>query len=148
MLKKTLCCTALLFANIILLAHFVVPHHYHEDAKICFISHCQDSKEAHKHEHHDSEAHQHEGNYNPDICYVDDDYTTAQHIIKATCKTVHDLHEDCACEHMLVRFVWYDLSIENFVENTKILVEFAPYLQSYHIDYIVRSLGLRAPPEI
>jgi len=146
MLRKAFCYITLLLANVVLLAHSAVLHHYHEDARICFILHCKDSNEAHRHDYHDSETHHHEGNYNPDICYIDDDYTTAQHILKATCKTPHDLHEDCACEHTLIKFVWHALSLENFAENTKISVGFAPYSQSYHLDYIVESLGLRAPP--
>jgi hypothetical protein len=143
MLKKALYITALLFANIVLLAHAAVPHHYHGNAGVCFIFHCQDSAEAHHHNHHDSQNHQHEGNPSPDICSVDDVYTATNCIVKTACNNACCLHIECDCEHILHLLILDYFTAPDFVDDVKVSCQLFSF---YLTEYVSRSLGLRAPP--
>ena len=142
--KKIILLSFLLFANVLLLVHAVFPHHYHEDTGLCFTFHCRDSKEAHSHENNKPQTHQHEGNPSPDICQIDDVYTTANNIIKNTYKAACCEHIDCDCEQVLHLLILNHLNISDF--GTELPFQPKPYLVSYHTKYISRSLGLRAPP--
>jgi hypothetical protein len=145
-MKKAVCITALLFSNIILLVHAAVPHHYHGDAKVCFTSHCQDSAEAHQHNRHDSQNHQHEGNPSLEICSVDEAYTTANNIVKTACNNVCCLHFECDCEHILHTLILDNFSISDFVDCAKVPFQLKPYFSFFLTEYVGLSLGLRAPP--
>ena len=147
MSRNPACLIALLFANIILLVHAAVPHHYHEDTGVCFVLHCLDSEEAHTHDHyHDWHTHQHDGNSSADMCYIDKVYTTVGSAIKTACKMDFCLHTDCDCEDVLPTLILEYLSIEDFVDGTEKPFQLKPYFSSYHTEYFVVSLGLRAPP--
>jgi len=142
MLKKAICFIALFLANFVLLLHAAVPHHYHEQTGVCFAFHCKDSKEAHIHEHSNLDTHQHEGNTSSDECRIDGVYTITDKNIKAD----YCLHVKCNCEYVLYTLILNNLDIQDFIDSIKIPFQPKPYLLSYHIDYIVQSLGLRAPP--
>ena len=139
-MKKMVCLTALWIANILLLAHAAIPHHYHKNTGTCFAFHCRDSKEAHQHEHHEHHTHQHEGNPSSDRCSIDDVYTTAQKNIKTACCS----HIECDCGQVLLPLILDYLSVTDF--GSKVLFKPKPYFVSYYTEYITQSLGLRAPP--
>ena len=138
-MKKTRCLTALWIANILLLAHAAIPHHYHENTGVCFVLHCKDSKEPHRHEYSDFHTHQHEGNPHSEECYVDDVYTAANK------KNAYCSHSNCDCGTAFYSLFSNNLSIKNFIDS-KHSTFFKPYLLSDYTDYITQSLGLRAPP--
>ena len=134
---------ALLLANIVLLAHTVLPHHYHETG-ICFMLHCNDSKEAHTHD--DYDWHTHEGNPYAENCYIDDVYKVTTGGVKTTCKTTCYTGVKCGCKLVLFPLILDYLSINYAIDVTQIPFEFKPCVLSYYTEFIVGVLGLRAPP--
>ena len=134
--RKALNITILLFASIILLAHTVVPHHYHEDTGLCFFFHCIDSKEAHKHGDNDFHEHQHEGNPYADKCVIDDDYyALSDNNIKITFVLP------------VLKYI-FENTISHICLNSNIAVCFRqrPCLLLFYPEFISRAIGLRAPP--
>ena len=126
----------------LLLAHPVIPHHHHETTGICFHRHCYDSKEAHRHENHASQTHQHEGNPSADKCSLDHVCTpTDNHKKMACCSQI-----TCDCGQLNYILITNHLHIQDFVENAKKTYRLTPCISSFHTDFIVQSLGLRAPP--
>lgn len=69
MIRKFTAYVLILLANIILLAHAVIPHHHHESV-ICIVQkHCKNDTKQHKHNvtEHD---HQHDDNKNTTTCIL------------------------------------------------------------------------------
>ncbi|MDR0333423.1 MAG: hypothetical protein LBI15_08135 [Dysgonamonadaceae bacterium] len=136
--KRAISLSFLLLANIVMLAHAVVPHHYHENTGVCILLHCRDSNEAHRHENHHSQNHEHKGNTLSDECDID---------IHAFAKSENNdccSYINCDCEQILYTLILDRVSISSF--DTKIPFQHKPYLISYHTKYVSQSLGLRAPP--
>ena len=135
MLKRATSLSFLLLANMLLLAHLVISHHHHEKTGMCFLRHCQDSNEAHHHEHQDAQAHQHEGNAASDKCSLDNAYAPANN------------HKKIACCLPLVKCD-YEQAIAYccLVGNIVVAFKHQPLLPQFYSEFIVRSLGLRAPP--
>jgi len=126
---------ALLLANMLLLAHHVVPHHYHEETGLCFFIHCIDSKEVHQHEDNDLREHQHDGNPNADKCSVDTDYTLIDNNKKNTegLPTLKCNYEQAFADHCLVNHIAVSFRLQ-------------PYLPQFYPEFIACAIGLRAPP--
>ena len=133
-LKRAISLLSLLFANIVLLVHAVVPHHYHADTGICFVAHCQNSEEAHCHDYGDVQTHQHDGNPSSDNCSIDNVYAPANN------KKVVCYQPTIKCD--------YEQIIANsyFTANTAVSFQQKPYLPRFYSEFITRSIGLRAPP--
>ena len=142
--KKIVCFTALWIANILLFAHAVVPHHYHEDTGICFISHCKDSREAHHPDWHDWQNHHHEGNPLPDECTVDNDYIHANNKEKIACCS----QIKCNCRQIQLTLIENRLNTNDLVEIPQQNIRFKPDHPFFHTDFITQTLGLRAPPVV
>ena len=136
-IKKVVSLSFLLIANMLILTHVLVPHHYHEDTGLCFVSHCRDSKEAHRHENNEPQNH-HEENANPDICTIDVFSKTTDKNIKIAC------HNDCMQTVFLSPVS--SLNIQDYIDSTKTSFLPCPCFPSCHIEYVSQSLGLRAPP--
>jgi len=136
MLKRALNISALLFANILLLANTIVPHHHHENAGMCFFVHCRDSKEPHRHQSADLHDynHNHEGNPFSDKCIVDDSY------FHANSKKISDYPPVEYCDYE--QTLYCCLTTNNIVVS----LNFELYLPQLYSEFIVRSIGLRAPP--
>ena len=139
MLKRAISLSFLLLANMLLLAHLVIPHHHHEKTGMCFLRHCQDSNEAHHHQHQDTQAHQHEGNAASDKCSLDNAYAPANNHKKITGSAAHNKYD---CSFLITN----NLRIQEFLESTLKTFRLKPCVLSVYTDYIVQSLGLRAPP--
>ena len=137
-MKRALSLSFLLFANIFVLVHPVVPHHYHKNTGVCFSLHCQDSKEAHRHEHQDSPIHQHEGNPLSDECSFEVVFATAYSKIKIACRIPVTDFGHTLFTNNIDKF--------DFVAKTTIVFRQNFYLILFYPDYISQSLGLRAPP--
>jgi len=122
MLKKALCCSILLFANMILLAHAVIPHHYHDGIPF-FDNHHEHSQYPHNEEE-----------------SIEDCFFSRVHIRLDNDKQVfHSLDFDLfSC--------FLTLSILKIADNNSLLFEQKPCLLSFYNEYISSSLGLRAPP--
>ena len=139
--KKWTALSVLLFANIFILAHNILPHYHHDDIMCLPSSHAQHCCEGHNEdaqsEHNDMHKHDH-----GDI-------------------------EDCLLKNTVVRQVSSDqsqlipalillavhhccgLSSCHLEEPTlPLFYQQKPYLESYFTTYVSPTLGLRAPPHI
>ena len=136
-----------MLANIILLAHTIVPHHHHENDVVCFFdSYCKDCKEAQNHEHHNTLNHlcENGGNLSEKCCIIDNVYIPAHnHTIKST---FFHIHSKCHCDQMFEMLMPNSLNIQDFDDKTLITYQHKPDSVNYHTDFISQSLGLRAPP--
>jgi hypothetical protein len=139
--KRAIILSLLTVANIIVLAHVVVPHHYHEDTGVCFTFHCKDSNVAHEHEGDEPQKHQHEGSPAPDVCNIDVVYTTTE---KDNLKV--SFQADCWSLFFLSHV--NNLFIKDLVSNAGRPLQYTSNLLSYHAEFVSQSLGLRAPPII
>ena len=133
----------LLLANIILLAHAIVPHHHHEDEGLCFFeTRCPMDEEACSGENHDTQTAHHEHNQFPSsdqCCLIDNAYAPAINEIKTSCSQ----HEKCDCRYTLISNILYtcdtcDEPIIHFRQN--------PSVPHFYSEFIAQSIGLRAPP--
>jgi hypothetical protein len=140
-MKKALALSFLLLANIAVLAHSAIPHHYHEGVPVAVSVACSaDEEAAHvsgcRHHHH-----QEPSNATLEDCLLERMYART---------AVNDRQPDAVgCNILLLLLcapcpafgsvdVQKDLSPVPFVQK--------PYVQSYHTRFVARTLGLRAPP--
>ncbi len=142
-IKKAISVSLLLFVNMLMLAHIVIPHHHHEEAEtVClFDTHCKDSKEAHNHECHDTHNHDHEGNPTENKCCIDKVYTRADNNAR-TCS----VHKNCNCWQTLYTLIPNNFNAQDFVDDTVIHFRQKPHLPLFYTDFVAQSIGLRAPP--
>ena len=69
MIKRTIAIALLILANIIILAHAVVPHHHH-NKQVCLVnSHCINESFTDKHGT-NQDSHSHDGENNSDDCVL------------------------------------------------------------------------------
>ena len=117
----------ILLANMLILAHAVVPHHHHNKMFVALVNVLDhDSRDlfnhSHGHEyqhgdsdHHDGPAHYHDGN-----------------------------SEDCLMSEAEAAVGLYELSFTPDCQEDGFRRR--PYVASGHADFVARSKGLRAPP--
>jgi len=134
-LKRAISLPFLFLVNIVLLAHLIIPHHYHEHTGVCFSLHCKDSHDAHRHDPQDKQPHQHEGSPNSDKCEYVCIYTPADKNEKDVCC----LKEKFVFANVRVIFAFH------FKYET-ISIVFYSFNPHFYANYISCSLGLRAPP--
>jgi hypothetical protein len=133
--KRAISLSLLFFANLIVLAHVVIPHHYHDNTSVCFSLHCQDSKRAHHHDPDDKQTHQHEGNPSSDKCSLDTFYFSADKNENSLCGLHHEFYSGTN-------------PIEDgfFVETELICILQDTYIPRFYSGFFSQSNGLRAPP--
>jgi len=125
-IKKAISLFILLFVNVMILAHAAIPHHHHEATSVFFTVYCEDCSD--EHEHHtltDTAYNTPSGKYTKHICCS---YT------------------NCDCKQNLNNLVANVLITQNFVDNTIIHFQQKPYFFPFYTEFVVQSLGLRAPP--
>lgn len=155
MIRKIAAISFILIANLIMLAHAVIPHHHHNEAEICVdTSHYKGHSECHNHSneahHHHSGSdhsndifHQHEHDENNDYqcCLVKPVVILPSNSIDLECKSYQtNLHT---------------LSFDNFnflnqrlnkVYPTGRFKEICATLSALYPQISKQSFGLRAPP--
>ncbi len=139
-MKKTVTIIFLCLANLILLAHIVVPHHHHNAVVACFLSPEHDNAEESCPSSHDHEkSHHHEGN--TENCLVKEIFVRVEKDKKAACSD---------CSHIQLSLclpkIFLNLSLSENIDTDGFSHPPKPYLVSYLHSYIASSLGLRAPP--
>ena len=146
-MKKAIAISFLMLANIILLAHTIVPHHHHENEVICFfVSHCNECKVGQNYAQYNIPNLLCENERNPSekCCIIDNVYVpTHSHTIKSTFCYIHS---KCNYGQIFEMLISNSFNIQDSVDNTLITFQQKPYTVSYHTDFISQSLGLRAPP--
>lgn len=140
MVKRIAAISFILLANLVLLAHAVIPHHHHE-AEVCFVnSHCESDHESDKdHDHH----HDHEGSNDYDSCLLKEIVTLPTNQQKPECNyfsyidqhsTFHGLFAILS-EHLLIKDHSADFHLDR-----------PPYIPALYSCIVCSHQGLRAPP--
>lgn len=139
MIKKITAYSFILLANIVLLAHAVLPHHHHEQIVCIENTHCACDTDAHVHNT-DAKDHQHDGNANSTACVLKQAVLipSAQGRILNTCQNCSDNHNHDF--YILSNFGYADL------QSSPEVVTYIPKFPSFFISFVTISLGLRAPP--
>jgi len=138
-LKRAISFSFLLLANILLLAHLVVPHHHHEHLSVCFCDFQCNDIEVCTH----TQPHEHEKNSIPQkCCFIDNAYPPANNNIKHTCRP----HKNCDCGQVFFALIATPLYTHDFVDDTIIHFRQNPFVPLFYSEFISQSLGLRAPP--
>ncbi|MFA6402741.1 MAG: DUF6769 family protein [Salinivirgaceae bacterium] len=139
MIKRTTAFIFILFANIILLAHAVIPHHYHQ-IKICVeATHCQDDGVTHE-QGASGEEHEHDGDESSTSCILNQATVLFTNQSKENFNSIHDtdrqqhfftLTSSNTCNELIPTISWN--------------VSF-PLVNTIHSSFVTASLCLRAPP--
>lgn len=145
-MRKVVALTFLLLANIIILAHAVVPHHHHNQVPVALnvAHHEHDSDAIYDHHHHDDTAPaEHNGNSHGhggiEECLLEKAFIRIGNDNQAFQSLDFDL---LPC--IISLFSGY--STPKIADDVGLPFRQKPYLLSYHTEYISVSLGLRAPP--
>ena len=149
-MKRNTAIVLVLLANIVLLAHAVIPHHHHDSA-LCFsTTHentcCEhDHGDSHEHHHHSpiSEDANHDSDTDHDFvnCLLNQVFLIPSNHLNLESKTLDfDLGVD---------FVSTDIRIStnNNIAYYSWIKEFPPLLEHSYPLFIQRSIGLRGPPQ-
>lgn len=149
----------ILLANMLILAHAVVPHHHHNKVFVAIVNVLDDDardllnhehRHMHHHDgvsgHHDSPAHHHNGD--TEDCLMSEAEAAAALKIQTDdsggCFFVPLLGNEDAQLIWLAAIGLYELSFTP--EYCEEKVQRRPYVASGHTDFVARSKGLRAPP--
>lgn len=132
MTQKTTAFILILVANIILLAHAVVPHHHHQSITCITKTHCHNNPQA---------EHGHDGAGNANFCLLKQAVIIPTSVIK-----FFKSYDNCPKNHdqeyyFLINCIYKVVSPHPTAET------FAPGLTFQFITFINSSQGLRAPPK-
>lgn len=142
MIRKKTAIFFILLANIILLAHAVVPHHYHKE-QVCLVNaHCQNDSKAHQHNA-SGHNHEHDGSEGTQNCVLKQTVAIPANSLRQEfkCLGCDDNHspfvhlQAILCGNELISFV------PEIISNAQ-----TPSGSSQHSNFVSTSLGLRAPP--
>ena len=144
-MQKAIALSFLLIANIILLAHAVVPHHDHENMRICFFdSHCKDCNGTHHDADCETPAQNHQDNAcSNKCCNIDNVFdSNTDGKVRIIC------HKQAQCDyrHTLYMLISNASNIQKFNNDALLLCLYKPYVVISLTDYVSQSKGLRAPP--
>jgi len=149
----------LLLANIIMLAHTIVPHHHHNGFVVALLERSikersQDHHHAssdhnhtpsgHNHtpsDHHQTPStHNHESNSETEKCALNEVYTRSDNSPKFEC------YENC--DYKTSKTFVSPRGIDKFslVNEGGLPFRQKPYIESYYSKFSSGSIGLRAPP--
>lgn len=138
MIKKLTAYSFILIANLVLLAHAVLPHHHHEQQVCIEQTHCDSDQDAHIHNT-PAQDHQHDGTDNT-TCVL----KQAVIVPSSQAKSVNS-RDNCSDNH---NHDFYILSNFGHVDLQPVseVVTCNPEFPSFFISFVTTSLGLRAPP--
>jgi len=129
-MRKKVAIGFLLLANIVLLAHTVLPHHHHSDGAVCFFVNSCNNDVSHDNENHHNRC---EG------CNLLNNVFINQ-------QTGQDHLKYEPASHPVLFFTPYnniDLS-----QKISFSFEYIPFLTSLYSSAVLRTCGLRAPPSL
>ncbi len=146
MFKRSIAIAFLFFANIVLLAMAVIPHHHHGEA-ICFVkSHCEQEDNHDKACHYQDNSqplHGHEHSQDANCCRVADWVLTnvdvnSKHECFGHCAT-------CGIDNGLFVAILPELQ-DLSVQSVRLPCRQIPVIETYLCLFVSQILGLRAPP--
>lgn len=139
-MRKAISVFFILLANMVILAHTVVPHHHHNKVFASVVS-LFDGDAQHKSEHHHGTTHHHNDTDKSEECLINEVYV-ATFRVQDDAEIAQPLH---------INLDWHPLfAITSFSSGIPILQAFSfrqkPYIELIHPIFITHSSGLRAPP--
>lgn len=158
-MKKTISTSLLLLANIIMLAHTIVPHHHHNGLVVALVErNVKERSKDHHHspsdhhhatsDHHSTSSghhqapgtHHHESNSEAEKCALNEVYTRSDSSPKFEC------FENC--NYKASKNFVSPRGIDKFslVNEDGLPFRQKPYVKSYYSIFSSGSIGLRAPP--
>lgn len=159
MMKRRISILMILLANMLILAHAVVPHHHHNKVFVAFVNildhDAQDifnHEHGHEHhhdggsDHHNAPAHHHDGD--GEDCLMSEAEAAAAlkiHTDDGESHSIAPLQDiDDGNFILLAAIGLYELSFTPIFSEDNIRRR--PYVACGHTDFVARSKGLRAPP--
>lgn len=144
-MKKAIFIGFLLLANIVLLAHAMIPHRHLDGIAVAHLeSHCHDSTDSHHEDHdhdfnHRTTPHQHEDNPS-EHCLLNIIYTRSE----SNMKIISPVYYNCG----LLLFLDVPGTKDKFglVDIVVLPIKQKPYSESFYSRFSSNSVGLRAPP--
>lgn len=133
-MRKTLAISFLLLANLVFLAHAMVPHHHHGNATCFATSHC-DSDEMYNH----NEAEHEHDHSDSSLCRVLQDVVPSEANNQKIKIEVNDF------QLLLLTILPQPTQLTN-IDCTEVFLTPDGYDLSLYESLIVSSQGLRAPP--
>jgi len=144
MIGKTTAIFFLLLANIILLAHAVIPHHYHQE-QVCIVNaHCQNDSKAHQHNA-SGHNHEHDGSEGTQNCVLKQAVAIPANSLKQEFKCLGCDDNHSPLVHLQAVLLSHEFN--SFVPKI-ISIAQIPLKTSSHSCFVHSSLGLRAPPTV
>lgn len=149
----------MLLANIIMLAHTIVPHHHHNGFVVALLErNIKERSQDHHHapsDHHSTSSdhhhapgthnhapgtHHHESNSETEKCALNEVYTRSDNSPKFEC------YENC--DYKTSKIFVSPRGIDKFslVNEGGLPFRQKPYIESYYSKFSSGSIGLRAPP--
>ena len=145
MMKRRISALMILLANMLILAHAVVPHHHHNKMFVAILNVLdEDARDLFNHEH----GHEHHHDGNSEDCLISEAEAAA--VLKIQTDDGGEWSAAQSIDHEDALQIWtaavalYELSFTT--SNKEDNVRRRPYVASGHSDFIARSKGLRAPP--
>lgn len=141
MIKKRIAYGLFLIANILLLAHAVIPHHHHGSVVCVEQTHCHD--DALPHNHHDAGTdHQHDGDNNSSYCILKQSFVDPSSQGKQLKSS--EYYWD---HHYQDYYILSNFGLANVPDVSK-EISYVPVHSTYILPFVTLSLGLRAPPTV
>jgi hypothetical protein len=146
MIKKKTAFIFVLLANIVLLAHAVVPHHHHHNAnEICIsTSDCETDCKEHKHIT-PACTHGHENNEKSECCTLNQFVVIPATSIRQENNWVGCPDNKGTFDDFQAILFYYVLKADVPILETDARLQFTT---SFFTQFVVSSLGLRAPPTV
>ena len=141
---KSLFFIILVLANINILAHNIILHHYHKN-KICDEnSHCQTHSEAHEHSNTDHD-HEHDGESSVEHCISNQEFVIRSNRAKLDWKYLDFVDNRINLNQFQANLPDHELlsSVRLYLNNTQPTLIFLS-----HCQYFGNDPGLRAPPNV
>ena len=140
MIKKGSSILFILVANIVLLAHLILPHHHHHE-EVCFVNnHCQTD---HDRQNHDDANHEHDTNNDFRNCALRQDIILPSNPDRQEIKSFDTPDNYSGYQTLQAVLLNSDLVkqiLKNFYRPP------APRLFSSYTRFAIKCCGLRAPP--
>ena len=132
-----------LLAGIAILAHSVVPHHHHNKIFAAIVNVLDEDAQDKLNHSHNGATHEHDTH--SEECAIDETVAGAVFRLQKDNGSIESIDFDFKCQLDLLLADIIKTFITELFEGSSTIVQ-TPYTASVHLDYVARSLGLRAPP--
>lgn len=146
-MKRVIGLLLLFLANIVVLAHAVIPHHHHDKVVVSILN-ILFINDVLEHEHTDplrNDGYAHSGAELNETCLLNELFIRSYFGQSVLSANSNDF--DFTNSHSYSPIICYDIvPLIEILDYGELPFKQKPYVNSYHTHYITHSLGLRAPP--